>query len=215
MSTETTRVSSYVRAEGFYDSAGTMYQYASAVNNLISGLIASANYSNVNDLMSGLATGVRGTALTNLVSGLTTGVNASTLINAISGLTVSAGQLNFASGFPASAAYAVSAGTAANATTAVTAAAASYAASAGVVANGIVGSAAYSIRFGATTADDAGSITHGLGTGIAVFVTPRNSGTTAKAVLNTAATGFTVYLLTNLGTAVTGQPIYWIAVGNA
>ena len=57
MSTETTRVSSYVRAEGFYDSAGTMYQYASAVNNAVSGLATGVDASALNANVSGLTAG--------------------------------------------------------------------------------------------------------------------------------------------------------------
>lgn len=204
MATETTRVSSYIRSEGFVDSAGTRYQYASAVNNLVSGLIASANYTNMNDLFSGLATAVRGTALTNLVSGLVTGVNASTLNDCISGITVSAGQLNFASGYPASAAYAASAGTAANATTAATAAAAttalaaasaSYAASAGTL-SGLTAnaSAINNVVSGLTTAITASALVNivsGLVTGVnASSLNDIISGATVSAGQINFSTGF-------------------------
>jgi hypothetical protein len=57
MATDTTRVSSYVRAEGFYDSAGTMYQYASAVNNAVSGLVTSVDASALNANISVLTAG--------------------------------------------------------------------------------------------------------------------------------------------------------------
>ena len=78
MSTETTRVSSYAQFEGYKDSAGTMYQYASAVNNLVSGLTTAVNAS----------------SLVNLVSGLTTSVDASALKANVSGLTAGAAVLN-------------------------------------------------------------------------------------------------------------------------
>jgi hypothetical protein len=96
MSTETTRVSSYVRAEGFKDSAGTMYQYASAVNNLVSGLTTAVNASSLVNLVSGLTTAVNASSLVNLVSGLTTSVDASALKANISGLTAGAAMLNAA-----------------------------------------------------------------------------------------------------------------------
>jgi hypothetical protein len=111
MATDTTRVSSYAQFEGYKDSAGTMYPYASAVNNLVTGLTTAVNASSLVNLVSGLTTSVNASSLVNLVSGLVTGVNASALNDMVSGATVSAGQLNYATSFPASAAYAVSAGT--------------------------------------------------------------------------------------------------------
>ena len=57
MATDTTRVSSYARYEGYYDSAGTMYQYASAVNNAISGLATGVDASALNANVSGLTIG--------------------------------------------------------------------------------------------------------------------------------------------------------------
>jgi hypothetical protein len=110
MATDTTRVSSYVRAEGFYDSAGTMYQYASAVNNLVSGLTASANYLAMNRVFSGLTASCVASQINNLFSGLAS--------------TVSAGMIT---------GYTLRAATADAAATSLAAASASYAASAGTL----------------------------------------------------------------------------------
>ena len=217
MATETTRVSSYMRSEGFLDSAGTRYQNASAVNNLVSGLTTSVNAS----------------SLVNLVSGLATGVNASSLNDIISGLTVSAGQLNFASGFPASAAYAVSAGTAANATTAATAAAAttalaaasaSYAASAGALSgvsavateiNTLLYGTKYKTYFGSTIASDTvvvSTVTNmGISTALFAFVTPQVTGIIAGAIAT--QTGIQWSIVASEGTA-TQATVQYLVVGN-
>ena len=94
MATDTTRVSSYAQFEGYKDSAGTMYPYASAVNNLVTGLTTAVNASSLVNLVSGLTTAVNASSLVNLVSGLTTGVAASALTANISGLTIGAAILN-------------------------------------------------------------------------------------------------------------------------
>jgi hypothetical protein len=110
MATDTTRVSSYAQFEGYKDSAGTMYPYASAVNNLISGLTASANYTYVNSVFSGLTASCQASQLNNIFSGLAS--------------TVTAGMIT---------GYVLRAATADAASTALAAASASYAASAGAL----------------------------------------------------------------------------------
>jgi hypothetical protein len=76
MGVETTRVSSYLRAEGFYDSANTRYTYASAVNNLISGLTASVNATYLNNVFSGLSASANASMINNIFSGLASTVTA-------------------------------------------------------------------------------------------------------------------------------------------
>lgn len=189
MATETTRVSSYVRAEGFYDSAGTRYQYASAVNNLVSGLTTAVNAS----------------SLVNLVSGLVTGVKASALNDIISGVTVSAGQINTVTGFPSSAAYAVSAGTLSGVTATP------------AMLNALLYGTRYKVAFGSTVATNAvvmSCVTNcGLSTALFALVTPQVTGISVGAVVTQTGVQWQIHLATS-ATATQGTVTYMI-VGNA
>jgi hypothetical protein len=215
MGTETTRVSSYMRSEGYYDSAGTMYKNASAVNNVVSGLTTAVNAS----------------SLVNLVSGLVTSVCASALNDIISGVTVSAGQINYATGFPASCAFAasattaqgaLSATTAARATTANAAASASYAASAGTLSGVTVtagtinalmySTAAHKSVYGSTAITASATIgVTALGlTTLAAFVYTKT--VSCIDYMSFATTGVVISLMSG-ATAATGT-IYFIAVND-
>lgn len=200
------------------DSAGTLYPNASAVNNLVSGLTTSVAASAMVNLVSGLVTGVNASSLNNLVSGLTTGVAASALNYAISGISVSAGQLNYATGYPASCAYAASA------TTAQGAASASYAASAGTLSGVtstpaminamLYASARYKVAFGSALATDVvvmTSVTNlGMSTALFAQVTPHSTGIIAGAVAT--QTGIQWMIATHAGTA-TQAVVDYLVIG--
>jgi len=208
MSTDTTRVSSYVRAEGFYDSAGTMYQYASAVNNLVSGLTASANYTAMNRVFSGLTASCVATQINNLFSGLAS--------------TVSAGMIT---GYTLRAATADAATTALAATTSLAAASASYAASAGTLSgvsatpaqlNTLLYGTKYKVAFGSTVATDAvvmTSVTNcGLSTALYVFVNPQVTGIIAAGLATQTGVKWNIVNSTGVATQATCD---YMIVGNA
>ncbi len=218
MGTETTRVSSYAQFEGYKDSAGTMYPYASAVNNLVTGLTTAVNASSLVNLVSGLTTAVNASSLVNLVSGLVTGVKASALNDIISGVTVSAGQINFATGYPASAAYAASA------TTAQGAASASYAASAGTLSGVTVTAAtlnklqyaasSHKIAYGSAVMAAGSSIVsmadNGITTCAFFLATPQNSCIMSVTFTSTSAT---IVMASGAG-VVTAGVAHWMAVND-
>lgn len=195
---ETTRVSSYIQGEGYKDSAGTMYPYASAVNNLFSGITASANASMISNVFSGLAS------------------------------TITAGQLNGATSYAASCAYATTALAAAtslaaaSATYAVSATTAAYAASAGALSGvtvtaGTINAAQYSTAahkfvYGSTaiTASATIGIT-ALGlTTLAAFVYTKTVSCTDYMAFTT--TGVVISLMSG-ATAATGT-VYYVAVND-
>ncbi len=203
MATETTRVSSYVRSEGFLDSAGTRYAYASAVNNLVSGLTASANSTYVNNMFSGLTASANASMINNLFSGLAS--------------TVTAGMIT---------GYTLRSATSDAAATALAAASASYAASAGTLSGVtatpaqintlLYGSAKYKVVFGSALATDVVIMTSvtalGLATALFVQVTPHTTGIIAGAVAT--QTGIQWMIATHAGTA-TQAVVDYMVIGNA
>ncbi len=214
MGTETTRVSSYIRSEGFLDSAGTRYQNASAVNLLVSGL----------------TTSITASALNNVFSGITASANASQISNLFSGLasTVTAGLVTsyVARAVTADAALAATtAATAAAATTALAAASASYAASAGALSgltatmaqvNALLYGTKYKVAFGSALATDVAvmsCVTNcGISTALFALVTPHTTGIIAGGVAT--QTGVQWMIATHAGTA-TQAVVDFCIIGNA
>jgi len=149
MATETTRVSSYFRAEGYYDSAGTIFSYTNTrLNSAMadtSGLTGSSTAAYLNQVFSALCASVVATQLNNIFSGLastvTAGLITSYVARAVTADAAATAATAAAATTALAATYAVSASTAANATTAATAAAATtalaatYAVSASTAAN--------------------------------------------------------------------------------
>lgn len=199
MATETTRVSSYAQFEGYKDSAGTLYQYASAVNNLVSGLTASANYAAMNRVFSGLTASCVASQVNNLFSGLAS--------------TVTAGMIT---------GYTLRAATADAAATALAAASASYAASAGTL-SGVTATAgrinalqystaAHKFVYGSTAITASATIgVTALGlTTLAAFVYTKTVSCTDY--MTFATTGVIISLMSGT-TAATGS-IYFMAIND-
>ena len=204
MATDTTRVSSYAQYEGYKDSAGTMYQYASAVNNLVSGLTASANYVALNRVFSGLTASCEASQINNLFSGLASTVTA----GMITGYTLRAATADAAatSLAAASATYAVSASTAQaalRATTADAAASASYAAS-----------AAYAVTaLAATTALAAASATYAASAGTAANATTAVTAAAATTALAAASASYAASAGTLSGVTATAAQLNALLYG--
>ena len=210
---ETDRTSAYLRTEGYYDSAGTRYQYASAVNNLVSGLTTAVNASSLVNLVSGLTTAVNASSLVNLVSGLVTGVKASALNDIISGVTVSAGQINNATGFPASAAYSVSAAYAVSAGTL-----SGVTVTAGTINKLQYAASAHKIAYGSAVVTAGSSTVSMADQGITtlVYFLAFPQGSCVSYVTLTGATGSNATIIAvSGGAAVTaGVPVNWMAINN-
>jgi len=189
--------------------------YAVSADYSTSGVYAvsatTAAYATSAGTLSGLAAV---SAINNAVSGLVTAIDASAL-NLLSGLTVTAGQINYSTSFPASAAYAASANYAVSAATAgysVTAGELSgVTVTAGHLNNILYGSTMLKYAIGSTLASDGMILSHGLNTGLFAMCNAQSSGIMANCLVS--ATGVQFFIMNSSGIN-TSSILTWIVYGN-
>jgi hypothetical protein len=124
-------------------------------------------------------------------------------INQLSGLTATAGQLNYATSYPASASYAVSAGALSGVTV-----------TAGQINNILYGTALFKYAIGSVLASNGMTMSHGLTSALYCIVSPQTGGTLVGG--HVSGSQITFFINTNAGIffETSSAIVDWIVFGD-